>query len=145
MDGGAVGDGAVADGAVADGETVRLGPLALRAVATPGHTAGGTSWTWRACDAGACRTLVYADSISAISADDYRFSDHPTLVAQFRATFDRIAGLDCGSLVTPHPNASKLFERLGGQAPLADERACAAYAENGRRRLGERLAKEGAR
>lgn len=133
------------DGTVKDGEVVRLGPLTLRAIATPGHTAGGTSWTWRTCEGGDCRTLVYADSISAVSAEGYRFRVHPTLVAQFRATFDRVSKLDCDILVTPHPSASNLFARLAGDAPLADRGACAAYAEGGRRRLDERLAREAAR
>jgi hypothetical protein len=31
---------------LADGETVHLGPLALTAHVTPGHTPGGTTWTW---------------------------------------------------------------------------------------------------
>jgi metallo-beta-lactamase class B len=50
---------------IADDEVVEVGPLRLQAVATPGHTAGGTSWTWQSCQAGECRQLVYADSISA--------------------------------------------------------------------------------
>jgi len=132
-------------GTVEDGELVRVGPIALRAIATPGHTAGGTSWTWRICEDGACRNVVYADSISAVSADAYRFSDHPALVAQFRATFDRVARLDCDVLITLHPSASKLFEHLAGAAPLADAAACKAYAETGRQRLDERLARESAR
>lgn len=130
---------------VRDGEVVRLGPLALTAHATPGHTGGSTSWTWAACEGETCRTLAYADSLTAVSADGYRFSDNPELVSTFRATFDRVAALDCDILITPHPSASDLFPRSAGKAPLADRNACAAYAADARRRLDERLAKEGAR
>jgi glyoxylase-like metal-dependent hydrolase (beta-lactamase superfamily II) len=42
--------------AVRDGETIRLGPLAVTAHFTPGHTQGGTSWTWDAEEGG--RTVL---------------------------------------------------------------------------------------
>jgi len=137
--------GVAVDRTVVDGETVRLGPLALTAHATPGHTAGSTSWTWRACEGRTCRTIVYADSLTAVGPDRYRFADHPALVARFRATFDRVAAFKCDILVTPHPGASNLFERLAGRAPLGDPKACSDYAAGARRRLDERLAREAAR
>lgn len=134
--------GVAVDQVVADGEVLRVGPLAIRAIATPGHTPGSTSWTWRACEAGACRTFVYADSLTAVSADAFRFSDYPELVARFRSTYGRVAALDCDMLITPHPIASNLFPRLAGAAPLADPKSCAAYADAARRRLDDRLARE---
>lgn len=141
---------AVADvQAIGDDHVVEVGPLALRAVATPGHTPGGTSWTWRSCDGEECRQIVYADSLTAISDDEYRFSDeaaHPGYVAAFRDTLARVAALDCGILITPHPSASGLWSRLGpgASAPLADSGACRAYAEAAGARLDARLAKEAA-
>ena len=51
----------------------------LTAMATPGHTPGALSWRWESCDGGVCRTMVYADSLTPVSRDDYRFSDHPEL------------------------------------------------------------------
>jgi metallo-beta-lactamase class B len=133
------------DRIVADGEKVRHGPIVLTTYATPGHTIGSTSWSWRACEAGTCRTIVYADSLTPVSAEGYRFTDHPELVARFRATFDRVARMGCDVLITPHPQASNLFARLSGEAPLADRGACAAYAEGARRRLDDRLAREAGR
>ena len=56
---------------------VRLGNLALIAAATPGHTSGALTWHWGACDGGVCRQIVYADSLTPVSTDTYRFSDHP--------------------------------------------------------------------
>src|SRR5690606_19236976 len=52
---------------IADDEIVRVGPPALRAIPPPGHTPGGTSWTWNSCDGDDCRRIVYADSLTAIS------------------------------------------------------------------------------
>ena len=135
---------------IADDETVTVGPLALHAIATPGHTAGGTSWTWRSCEGDACRQIVYADSLTAISDDSYRFSDdatHPGYLAAFRETLARVAALPCDILITPHPSASRLWARIGPGAsePLADKQACRAYAQGASDRLDGRLAEEAAR
>lgn len=128
-----------------DGEVVRLGPLALTSHATHGHTAGSTSWSWQSCEGGDCRRIVYADSLTAVGPPTYRFSNQPLLVARFRAAFGRVAALECDILITPHPSASNVFERLAGRAPLSDPSACRRYAESARGRLDERLAREAAR
>jgi metallo-beta-lactamase class B len=134
--------GVKVDRLIADGGVLRLGRLALTAHATPGHTPGSTSWSWRACEGQVCRSVVYADSLTAVSAEGYRFSDHPRRVAPFRATFERVARLDCDILLTPHPGASNLFARLAAQAPLTDRNACAVYAATALKRLDERVARE---
>jgi len=129
---------------IADDAVVRVGGLELQAVATPGHAAGGTSWTWRSCQDGDCRQIVYADSLTAVSADGFRFSDDPDLLARLRDSFASVAALDCDILVTPHPSASALWARLGPQAdrPLVDPAACRTYAAAGAARLEKRLSNE---
>ena len=133
------------DREIGDGETVRLGNLLLTAVATPGHTPGALSWHWGACDGGVCRRIVYADSLSPVSRDDYLFSSRPDYVAAYRASIAKVAALDCDILVTPHPSASNLVNRVAGRAPLTDANGCRAYADALGKRLDERLAKEKAR
>jgi metallo-beta-lactamase class B len=125
---------------IADGETVHVGPLALTAHLTPGHTPGGTTWTWRSCEGATCHDIVYADSLTAVSADDYRYSDHAALVDGFARSFDVIEHLPCDILLTPHPSASGLWER-----PLVDPDACKRYADSGREGLAKRLATESAK
>lgn len=134
---------------IADGGHVRVGPIDLTAHATSGHTAGGTSWTWRECEHGRCLDIAYVDSLTPVSDDVYRYSDeaaHPGVVDAFRATLSRVAALPCDVLVTPHPSASDLWSRLGPGAsrPLASADACRAYARAATLRLDERLAKEAA-
>lgn len=131
---------------IADGETLALGTLQFTAHATPGHAPGGTSWTWRSCEGDACLDIAYVDSLSAISDEQWRFSDHPDYVADFRRTLDAVATLPCDILVTPHPGASALWSRLGPQAqrPLAEAGACRGYADQARARLDRRLADEAA-
>jgi metallo-beta-lactamase class B len=137
-----------ADRILTPGAVVQAGPLRLRASFTPGHTTGSTSWSWQSCPitrfGTRCRTISYIDSISALAAQPYRFSDHPEVVARFRRTFAAIAARRCDVLVTPHPSASNLFERMLGEAPLGPKDACKRYAAAGRKMLNASLAKEAA-
>ena len=127
---------------IADGGNVILGNLSLTAVATPGHTPGALTWHWGSCDGGICYQIVYADSLSPISRDDYKFSDHPAYVAAYRASFAKVAALDCDILLTPHPSASNMVNRMAGRAPLVNGNACKDYAAVKGKDLDERLAKE---
>ena len=132
---------------IADGEAIVLGPIKLQAHATPGHTPGGTSWTWQSCQSGRCLDIVYADSLSAISDEVYRYSDeaaHPGVLAAFRKTLVTVATLPCDILLTLHPGASNLWARIGPEAtaPLVDPTACRRYAATAGDNLDARLAKE---
>lgn len=123
--------------------TVQLGSVVLRAIATPGHTAGALSWYWDQGDRDATYTLVYADSLSPVSSDSYRFSDHPAYLASYRAGLERLATLDCAILLTPHPSASDMRSRMIGGG-LADSSACRNYAAKIGKWLDQRLAEEAA-
>ena len=130
------------DRMVADGEQVRLGNLVLIPLATPGHTPGALSWHWGACDGGVCRQIVYADSLTPVSGDNYRFSDHPAYLAAFRASLAKVAVLPCDILLTPHPSASHMLDRMVDREPLENTSACRDYAARLSKQLDERLAKE---
>jgi len=129
------------DRIIKDGDEVRLGDLMLTAVATPGHTPGALSWHWVSCYSGICRSIVYADSLTPVSRPDYRFSDHPDYVAAYRASIAKIAALDCEILLTPHPSASDMVNRLA-LAKVENPNACKEYAAGLTKQLDERLAKE---
>lgn len=130
-------------GVVDDGQTLALGPLRLLAHSTPGHAPDGMSWSWTACEGGKCSRMVFADSLSAVSADTYRFTDHPDYVARLRGSIGRVAALSCDILLTPHPGASDMGDRLAGRKPLIDRRRCPAYAAEAMARLDSRLLREG--
>ena len=130
------------DRVVADGEHVRLGNLDLTAIATPGHTPGALSWEWGSCDGGVCRRILYADSLTPVSRDDYRFTDHPDVVASFRASFAKIARPDCDILLAPHPAAVNFRRRVSAGVLNPDPVACRTYAADRAEQLYERLAKE---
>ncbi|HET6554948.1 MAG TPA: subclass B3 metallo-beta-lactamase [Dyella sp.] len=135
---------------VADHGVVQVGDVAITAHYTPGHTPGATTWTWRACEAGRCMNMVYADSLGAFAADGYRFGDpaHPERLEAYRRSIDTIASLPCDILLSPHPGQSDFLERValrdaGAKPdPVIDGHACRAYAQAGRAKLEARLAKE---
>jgi metallo-beta-lactamase class B len=136
----------VVDGTVVDGETIHLGELAITAHLTPGHTPGSTTWTWTETGDAGPISMVYADSVTA---PGYRLIDHPQrpqLVDEFRATFARIAALPCDLLITPHPEASNLFERVRNQPVTDAERArgstCKGYAARASESLDRQIAEQ---
>ena len=133
---------------IADGETLQVGDIHITAHFSPGHTPGGTTWTWNSCQADNCMSMVYADSLNSISAPGFRFTADANLVKNFEKSIDTVAGLTCGILLTPHPEAFDLDAKLASRArdphsdPFFDRSACAAYAAGARERLAKRLADE---
>jgi metallo-beta-lactamase class B len=126
-----------------DGKSVSVGSLTLTPHFTSGHAPGGTSWTWQSCEGERCLSFVYADSQTPISRDGFLFSRHPDLVAGFERSVSRIEQLPCDVLITPHPGASGLWERLAPHPDgLIDSDACRRYAANARQQLKERLERE---
>lgn len=130
------------DRVVQDGEQIEAGPLRLTVRATPAHAPGSASWAWQSCQGEDCHSVAYADSATLISAEGYRYADHPERVAAASEGLVRIKALPCDILLTPHPDASNLFARMAGQAPLSGAASCIHYAEEAQKRFGERLAKE---
>jgi metallo-beta-lactamase class B len=129
---------------VKDGDTIRMRDFELIAMTTPGHTPGALSWRWESCDGGVCRTMVYADSLTPISSDSYRFSDHPAYLTAYRASLAKIAASRCEILLTPHPAASDMKARMTRQKSLFDPGGCKAYAGKLSQLLDDRLQKEAA-
>jgi metallo-beta-lactamase class B len=139
---------------IQDGEVLRIGDITLTAHKTAGHTPGGTSWTWRSCeDGGRCVDLVYADSLTPVSADSFRYSDNKTYpegVDDFKKGFAFLRTANCDILLTPHPEASDFWGRIekrdaGDRDALIDRTQCAKYADRGAAQLEKRLATEKAK
>jgi metallo-beta-lactamase class B len=129
---------------IADGETLRVGTLAVSAHFTPGHTPGGTTWSWRSCEGSVCKSFVYADSQTPVSADGFFFTrskEYPQAIADFEHSFDVLEHLPCDILLTPHPGASNLWERVQTRT-LTDAGACKRYAATAREALAKRVATE---
>ena len=134
---------------IADGESISLGNTTLTAHYTPGHTPGGTTWSWESCEEPRCLNVVYADSLSAVSAENFLFSDstNPN-AAQIRSSTDLIRTLPCDILFAPHPFLTKMADKLDiletmpDAEPFIEEGACADYADTFDIWLERRLADE---
>jgi metallo-beta-lactamase class B len=134
-----------------DGQTLRVGDIKLTAHFTPGHTPGGTSWTWESCEGKRCLSLVYSDSMTPVSADGFRFADsreYPNAVQDFEKSFAFLRSTPCDILLTSHPDASGLWQRLEGRQkgvqpdPVISPNACKELAGRASEQLRRRLESE---
>jgi metallo-beta-lactamase class B len=136
---------------VTDSQVVRVGELAITAHLTPGHTPGGTTWSWRSCEGGRCLDIVYADSLTAVSDDGYRFrgdGTRPGMADTLRTSIARVAALPCDIIVSTHPgfvNLDAKWKRLATSRddnPFVDPGGCRSYADAMFKRLEDRVASE---
>lgn len=134
-----------------DGERIGPGGSSITAHLTPGHTPGGTSWTWKSCEGPVCHDMVYADSLTPVSSDGFKFSDrrdYPRAIDDFEKSFLFLETAPCDILITSHPEVSDLWNRLEGREkgmtpdPMVNSGACRQIAQRGRDQLRERLAQE---
>lgn len=138
---------------IRDGEQITLGGVTVVPHIVPGHTPGATTWTWQSCEGTRCLNMVYADSISSISNDGFKFTGdatHPSLVEGFRASIRTFGALPCDIMVSTHPSASNMDEKLkkraaakaGDPDPFIQPDACKALAETSMKSLDERVKTE---
>ncbi|WP_430390474.1 subclass B3 metallo-beta-lactamase [Dyella sp. 20L07] len=134
---------------VKDGGMVTLGSQTLYMHPMPGHTPGGTGWSWRSCEQGRCLDMVYADSISLLSNKTYRYTDpaYPERLAAYRTTIATLRQLPCDILIVPHPDAIDFLDKLPQQQadkpnPWLDNKACKAYADQAQANLEQRVKDE---
>jgi len=136
---------------IAENNNVSLGDVQLTAHYTPGHTPGSTTWTWQSCEEENCLNMVYADSLSAVSANGYSFSDPeliPSAADQIVKSTELVRSLACDILMSPHPFLFQMEEKLQtlesqpDANPFYDPLACEAYADFFMQWLERRLAEE---
>ena len=134
-----------------DGETFTIGATSITAHLTPGHTPGGTSWTWKSCEGDVCHEIVYADSLTPISTEGFRFTDsraHPHALDDFENSYKFLETTPCDILITAHPGVSRLWERLEARQrgttpdPMVDREACRELATKSRAQLRQRIDEE---
>lgn len=113
------------DRVLRDKDEVRLGPNALTAYHTPGHTKGSTTWLWTAQDGGRSYTV---NLMASLSVNDARFlvsPSHPDLVEQYRRTYRVLKSLPCDVFLSSHDKFFGLHEKharlgKGGANPYID-------------------------
>ena len=130
--------------AVGDGEFVSVGSVNVKAVHTPGHTKGSVSWTWKSCALNTCLDVVYADSLTAVSAIGFSFAASGA-AEQMVESAGKIADLNCDILLSPHPfffGMHDKLERRDEGNPFVNSLGCTFYAETSLDWLEQRLEAE---
>jgi metallo-beta-lactamase class B len=130
---------------VRDGEYMSVGSTDVRAVHTPGHTKGSVTWTWESCAMSTCYDVVYADSMTAVSARGFSFATSGTADRMIESA-DIIADLDCDIVLSPHPfffGMHDKLERRDKGNPFVSEFGCVFYAETALDWIERRLDAEG--
>jgi metallo-beta-lactamase class B len=134
-----------------DGETFKIGTTSITAHLTPGHTPGGTSWTWKSCEGDVCHDIVYADSLTPISADGFHFTNsrsYPHVLDDFEKSYKFLETTPCDILITAHPGMSNLWDRVEARQhgttpdPMIGRGACRELAATARAQLRQRIDEE---
>jgi metallo-beta-lactamase class B len=109
-----------ADVAVRDGDTFEIGGVRVRALATPGHTMGCTSWVLTVEDAGRPLRVVIA---GGTTAPGYRLVDnpkYPEIAADFERTFAKLAAEPADVFFEGHGFQYGLDDKRAGRRPWID-------------------------
>ena len=104
--------GVEVDQVIHDGEAVQLGGVSLRAVLTPGHTPGCTTWTMTVTEDGKKYDVVFLCSTSA--PDGYRLvnnKDYPQIASDYEHSFARLKHLPCDIFLGAHGSFFHLKEK----------------------------------
>jgi len=139
--------------ALLDRETVVLGDTTVTAHYTPGHTPGGTTWSWSSCDNIRCVDVVYADSLNPVSLGDFRYSDaarSPTTAETLRHSIAVVRALPCNVMISVHPDASGVLDKAAANVrdpaknAFLEPGSCRAYAGDSDKLLDAKLKQENA-
>lgn len=131
-------------------QSITLGELHLSVIDTPGHTPGGTSWTWKSCEEERCLNIVYGDSLNPISDDSFSYKGderYPNAATDLLASIAALAAAPCDVLIAAHPELTGLWSVFdehgkGNRAQLIDSSKCKRYSEAAGSRLDRRLEDE---
>lgn len=136
-----------------DGDTVRVGPLALVAHVTAGHTPGCTSWAFTVHDQG--RDLLAVDVCSLSLLPFMRFADpqrYPGIRGDFERSFAVLRGLPADIFLGSHGSFFGLGGKRARQAaapdaanPFVDRAGYLAYIEASEQAFRSELARQHAR
>lgn len=108
------------DRTIVDGEIIELGGTSLRAVLTPGHTKGGTSWVLHLTDDGRPLTVLFANSMSAPGYDLVENESYPQIMSDYRGSFDRLATIEADAFLSTHGSFFRLPQKADALRSGAD-------------------------
>lgn len=120
-----------------DGDTIRVGPIALKAHITAGHTRGCTSWSFEVQDGDRTLDVVSACSLVVLGASRY-----PDQRADLERTFAALRSLPADIWVTSHGRLWGRYRKFAARdtaanpvAPFIDPEGYRAYIDKGQSEL----------
>lgn len=136
------------DKIVENGDKISLGGIDLKAVLTPGHTKGCTTWTMTVEENNRKYKIVFVGSTTSL---DYKLKGnekYPNIAADFETTFARMKKLKIDVFLASHGSAFNLAEKAAelkkGKSPnpFIDRKGYEKYIENTEKDFREKLAKQ---
>ncbi|MEO7271565.1 MAG: subclass B3 metallo-beta-lactamase [Vicinamibacterales bacterium] len=136
------------DATIRDGEVVKVGPIALTAHLTPGHTKGDTTWTMAVADSGGkTRHVVFLGSTS-VNPGTLLVNNpkYPGIAADYQRAFEVEKGLTCEVFLAAHGSQfggpAKSAAAAKGDAVFIDPEGCRAAIERSEKAFLAELAKQ---
>jgi len=99
------------DRVVSDGERVKLGGVSVKAVFTPGHTKGCTTWMMVLKDGGRKYTIAFVGSTSSPGYKFYGNERYPGIIADYEKTFAVMKSLKPDIFLASHGSFFGLLEK----------------------------------
>ena len=96
-----------------DRDVVTVGGTSMKAVRTPGHTRGCTTWTMTVAEGGRSFSAVFLCSATAPGYDLVHNRAYPGIAEDFRSTFRILATLPCDVFLGSHGSFFGLQEKSG--------------------------------
>jgi metallo-beta-lactamase class B len=94
------------------GGLVTLGGTSMKAVLTPGHTRGCTTWTMTAVEGARSYSVVFVCSTSAPGYELAHNTAYPKIVDDYRASFRTLEALPCDVFLASHGSFFHLQEKI---------------------------------
>ncbi len=101
------------DRVLRDGSVVSLGGVTMRAVLTAGHTRGCTTWLTTVNVGGKTLNVVFPGSLTVAGNKLIGNATYPGIVADYRASFTRMAALRADVVLPAHPEQADVLTRRG--------------------------------
>lgn len=99
------------DRVIKDNETVRLGPVEITAVLTPGHTKGCTTWTMPVTSGATKHTIIFPCSLTVAGNLLLTNKAYPTIVQDYQASIAKVEKIDANIVLPAHPEFADVMER----------------------------------
>lgn len=135
-----------ADSIISDGSIVALGDWKLRAVVTPGHTRGCTTWTTMVPVNGKPVGTVFMCGASVPGYKLVGNKGYPTIIGDYEKTFARLRTLDCTVFLAAHGSFFGLTEKApkakGDPSLFVDPKGCADWIARNEKAFRAQIARE---